>query len=252
LSGHKSFVLSGPRADTFLVSARVADLRKDETGLALFVVPRDAAGLACRDFVTMDGRGATELTLDDVRVEQDDRLTLDGEGENVIEACTQYAIAGTCAEAIGAMDDVVKVTASYLKTRRAYGTTLNTFQALQHRMADMLVELEMSRSMLLRLLAAFSREDALTRRRTVSAAKALIGGSAKFIASHGIQLHGAMGMVAEYVIGRHFKQLTMLETLFGNSSFHWERCVGLSFAEPVADNDKTERPVPARSSVQAI
>ena len=122
------------------------------------------------------------------------------------------------------MDKIIKVTAEYLKTRRAYGSTLNTFQALQHRLADMMVELELSRSMLYCAFAAFSGSNPVERGRVVSSAKALIGRSAKFVAANGIQLHGAQGMVDDYLIGQHFKQLTVIEAIFGCSDFHWDRC----------------------------
>ncbi len=122
------------------------------------------------------------------------------------------------------MDEIIKVTAEYLKTRRAYGSTLNKFQALQHRLADMMVELELSRSMLYCAFAAFSGSNLVERRRVVSSAKALIGRSAKFVAANGVQLHGAQGMVDDYLIGQHFKQLTVIEAIFGCSDFHWEQC----------------------------
>jgi hypothetical protein len=177
-----------------------------------------------RDYYTIDGRCASDLTLEEVRIGEDAVLITEDLGLPAIEEAIDFALLGLCAEAVGAMDRIIKVTAEYLKTRRAYGSTLNTFQALQHRLADMLVELELSRSMLYCAFAAFSSSNPAERRRTVSSAKALIGRSAKFVAANGIQLHGAQGMVDDYVIGQHFKQLTVIEAIFGCSDFHWERC----------------------------
>jgi alkylation response protein AidB-like acyl-CoA dehydrogenase len=221
LHGEKTLVLAGPIADQFAVSARLAD---GNGGIAVFLADRNAPGMRRRDYYTIDGRCASDLTLEEVRIGEDAVLITEDLGLPAIEEAIDFALLGLCAEAVGAMDRIIKVTAEYLKTRRAYGSTLNTFQALQHRLADMLVELELSRSMLYCAFAAFSSSNPAERRRTVSSAKALIGRSAKFVAANGIQLHGAQGMVDDYVIGQHFKQLTVIEAIFGCSDFHWERC----------------------------
>jgi alkylation response protein AidB-like acyl-CoA dehydrogenase len=224
LHGKKTLVLAGPIADKFAVSARLANENGGEGGMAVFLVDRNAPGMSRRDYPTIDGRCAADLTLEEVKVDKDALLITEEFGLPAIEEATDFAVTGLCAEAVGAMDKVIKVTAEYLKTRRAYGSTLNTFQALQHRLADMMVELEMSRSMLYCAFAAFSGSNLAERRRVVSSAKALIGRSAKFVAANGIQLHGAQGMVDDYMIGQHFKQLTVIEAIFGCSDFHWERC----------------------------
>jgi alkylation response protein AidB-like acyl-CoA dehydrogenase len=224
LHGHKTLVLGGPIADQFAVSARVARGGRDQGGVAVFMVDREAQGMTRRDYCTMDGRGATDLRFKGVKVGEDALLIPEERGLLAIEEATDYAIVCLCAEAIGAMDTVIRVTTEYLKTRRAYGVTLNTFQALQHRLVDMFVELEMSRSMLYGTFAAFSEASEGVRRTAVSSAKAFIGRSAQFVAAHGVQLHGAQGMVDEYLMGRHFKQLTVIEALFGTSDFHWEQC----------------------------
>jgi alkylation response protein AidB-like acyl-CoA dehydrogenase len=220
LHGKKTLVLAGPIADKFAVSARLAS---EHGKIAVFLVDRDAPGMCRRNYHTIDGRCAADLTLEEVKVGKDALLITDEFGLLVIEEALDFAIIGLCAEAVGAMDKVIKVTAEYLKTRRAYGSTLNKFQALQHRLADMLVELELSRSMLYCAFAAFSGSNLIERRRIISSAKAFIGRSAKFVAANGIQLHGAQGMVDDYLIGQHFKQLTVIEAIFGCSDFHWER-----------------------------
>jgi alkylation response protein AidB-like acyl-CoA dehydrogenase len=224
LHGKKTLVLAGPIADKFAVSARLASENGAPGGIAVFLVDRNAPGMRRRDYQMIDGRCAADLTLEEVKVGKDALLITEELGLPAIEDAIDFAIIGLCAEAVGAMDKIIKVTAEYLKTRRAYGSTLNTFQALQHRLADMMVELELSRSMLYCAFAAFSGSSLLERRRVVSSAKALIGRSAKFVAANGIQLHGAQGMVDDYVIGQHFKQLAVIEAIFGCSDFHWERC----------------------------
>jgi alkylation response protein AidB-like acyl-CoA dehydrogenase len=223
LRGSQGFALSGPVADKFIVAARVREGRWSSRDLDLFVVDKDSPGLVRRDYATLCGRGASDLTFEDCRLPAEALLASGEKGRAVISGAFDFAVTAACAEAVGAMDGVVWTTAEYLKVRRAYGTTLNTFQALQHRLADMLVELELSRSIFYRVLSVFFQPDLRLRRNTISSAKALIGRAAKFVAANGIQLHGAMGMVDDYVIGRHFKQLTTIEALFGNSDFHWER-----------------------------
>jgi alkylation response protein AidB-like acyl-CoA dehydrogenase len=228
LHGKKTLVLAGPIADKFAVSARLVSENGAHGGVAVFLVDRNAPGVRRRDYHTIDGRCAADLTLEEVKVGIDALLITEELGLLAIEESIDFAIIGLCAEAVGAMDNIIKVTAEYLKTRRAYGSTLNTFQALQHRLADMMVELELSRSMLYCAFSAFSGSNPVERRRAVSSAKALIGRGAKFVAANGIQLHGAQGMVDDYVVGQHFKQLTVIEAIFGCSDFHWERCAMLS------------------------
>lgn len=224
LHGKKTLVLAGSIADKFAVSARLAGESGDHGRVVVFLIDRDAPGLYRRDYHTIDGRCASDLTLEGVKVGEGALLITEEFGQLAIEEAIDFAITGFCAEAVGAMDNIIKVTADYLKTRRAYGSTLNTFQALQHRLADMMTELELSRSMLYCAFAALSGASQEERRRSVSSTKALIGRSAKFVAAHGIQLHGAQGMADDYVIGQHFKQLAVFEAMFGCSDFHWEQC----------------------------
>src|SRR5207302_11391860 len=124
-------------------------------------------------------------------------------------------------------------------TRRAYGSTFSTLQASHHRLADMLVELELSRSILYRALAALASLQGSVRRAAVSAAKALIGRSAKFVSSQGIQLHGGVGMSDDYIVGHLFKRLTVIESLLGNSDFHLNRMV--EDAETYAGSEPASR-----------
>lgn len=225
LSGRKSLVLGGGIADHLVVSARSYGGPHDWEGISLFLVRKDAPGLARRAFRTVDGGNAAELEFNRLEVEHTALLGEEGCAAEAIQQAVDQAIISICAEAVGAMDKVVMVTRDYLKTRRAYGTTLSTLQALQHRLADMLVELELSRSMLYSALAGAANPDWQARHKALSAAKALIGRSGRFVGSQGIQLHGGIGMSDEYIIGHLFKRLAVIETLFGNSDFHLGRMV---------------------------
>lgn len=225
LNGTKSPVLGGPHANRLLVSARTEGQPADRNGVSLFVMDSDHPGILPRPFRLLDGTSATQLQFQDVRVPQSALLGAAGAAVRAIEAATALMLLGACAQAVGAMDDVISLTANHLKTRRAYGTTLITFQALQHRMADMLIELELSRSITHRALSVFAAtEDPAARLSAASAAKALVGRAARFVGANGIQLHGGMGMVEEYSIGQHFKQLTVFDNLHGNSDYHWTQC----------------------------
>jgi alkylation response protein AidB-like acyl-CoA dehydrogenase len=225
LNGKKAPAPGGSHADRLVVSARTGGKPGDRSGLSLFVIDGTLPGILARPFRLLDGTSATELQFRDVVVPATALLGTEGAALPAIEAATAIMLLGLCAQAVGAMDEVIAVTVSHLKSRRAYGTTLITFQALQHRLADMLIELELSRSITHRTLAVFAgTEDAAKRLAAASAAKALVGRSARFVGANGIQLHGGMGMVEEYVIGQHFKQLTVFDNLYGNSDFHWAQC----------------------------
>jgi hypothetical protein len=223
ITGHKPLVLGGGSADTFIVAARTAGDSRSRDGLSLFLVPPNAPRLERRSFSLFDGEEAAELLLHEVEVEAGALLGIEHEAADAIEDAVDHAIVCTCAEAVGAMDHVVTSTRDFLKTRKAYGATLSTFQALQHRLADMLVELELSRSMLFRVIGALTSPERLARRKAVSAAKALIGRSGRWVGAQGVQLHGGMGMADDYVIGHLFKRLSAIDMLYGSSELHLQQ-----------------------------
>ena len=228
ITGRKSLVLGGSGADELIVTARTAGDARDRHGVTAFLLRPDTPGLTRRCFRTVDGGHAADLELRNVEVGPEALLGLQDEVLAPIEDATDRAIVAVCAEAVGAMDAAVAGTGDFLKTRRAYGATLSTLQALQHRVADIATELEVSRSMLHSALGALDSAERMDRRETVAAAKALIGRSGRVVGSHALQLHGGMGMSDDYVIGHLFKRLTVIETLFGNSHFHLTQYAGMS------------------------
>ena len=228
LNGHKSLVLGGSICDQLIVSARTSGVPGDSSGLSLFVVPRNRAGVSVKPYRLMDGRVGADVAMHGVEVGERELLGAEGAGFHAIEHALHQGVAGLCAEGLGGMDVVITTTKDYLKTRRAYGGTLSTFQALQHKLADMLTEMELCRSMLYRLLASLTSNDKASRERTTSAAKALFGQSARFVGANGIQLHGAIGMSDEYFIGHHFKRLSTLGSLLGTSEYHLARYAQLT------------------------
>lgn len=220
LDGRKAVVLGGPVADKFIVSARTGGETSQEQGITLFLLPAGTPGLTRRDYRLIDGSPVSDLELHNVKVSADAVIGAEGQAFAALDFAFSHAIVALCAEAVGAMEKVISTTRDYLMTRKQFGVPIGSFQALQHRMADMVCEVEQSRAMLYRALAYLDADDPAQRRHAVSAAKAQIGRSGKFVGGQGIQLHGGIGMTEEYCIGHYFKRLTVIDALFGNQQFH--------------------------------
>ncbi len=223
LDGQKSVALHGDSADTILVTARTAGSRRDRGGIGLFLVDAKAAGLQRRGYPTQDGRRAAEITLENVRVGAESVI---GDPENalpLIERVTDEAMAALSAEAVGAMDEMLKLTVEYLKTRKQFGTTIGSFQVLQHRSTEMFIELEQARSMAMFAAMMAADENPAERAKAVAAAKVQIGRSGRFVGQQAIQLHGGVGVTMEYKVGHLFKRVTMIDTLFGDADHHLAR-----------------------------
>lgn len=220
LDGFKCMVIGAPAADTFLVSARTSGADDDSNGLSLFRVARDAPGLTLNACRTIDNQQVADLTLAGVRLGPDALTGAEGDAFQALDAMMTCTIMIACADAVGAMEQALWITRDYLKTRKQFGAALADFQALQHRLADMFVELELARASLARGLAALDIDNADQRRALVSASKARIGRAGFFIGAQGIQLHGGMGMTEECVIGHYFRRLKVFDTLYGDGHYH--------------------------------
>lgn len=227
IDGTKGLVLHGDSADKVIVSARTAGGSRDEAGISLFIVDAGANGLSRQGYPTQDGLRAAEIVLDNVRVGADALIGEDGTAWPIISRVADEAVAALCAEAVGCFEKMHALTLEYLNTRKQFGTTIGSFQALQHRAVDMFVELEQSRSMTMYASMMSVEDDAMERARAVSAAKVQIGESAKLIGEESIQLHGGVGMTMEYAIGHFFKRTTMIDMLFGDADYHLSRLAQL-------------------------
>ena len=217
IRGRKGFVMGGPSADILLVSAMT------ETGVTLFRLAADALGVEIVAYHAVDGRRVADIVLNDVEVGDGAVMGPVGGALPGIELAIDHGVIGLLAECVGAMDAALWLTRDYLKTRKQFGVTLNTFQALQHRMADMLVETELARSMLLRGVAALSETDPVVRRSGVSAAKVQVTEAAVKVTAEGIQLHGGIGVTEEYIVGHFYKRAVLARGLFGGTDSHVER-----------------------------
>jgi len=223
IDGEKFVVINGENADTLIVTARTKGGQRDKTGIGAFLVPANARGIVKKAYPTQDGLHAADITLTAVEVGADAAI---GDSENalpLIERVVDEARSAMCAEAVGAMDESLKTTVEYLKTRKQFGVPIGSFQSLQHRAADMFVALEQARSMSMFATMASDFDDARERSTAVAAAKVQIGKSGKFIGQQSIQLHGGIGMTQEAKIGHYFKRLTMIENTFGDTDYHLRR-----------------------------
>ena len=220
LDGAKSLALHGDSADLLVVSARSSGSRRDREGITLFLVAPTASGVSRRGYATQDGLRAAEVTLDGVRVGAEDVLGEVDQGLPLIERVVDGALAAVSAEAVGAMEALQSTTVDYLKTRTQFGVPIGSFQALQHRAADMLVALEQARSMALYAGMMAEEPDVVERRKAISAAKAQVNRSARKLGQDAIQLHGGIAMTMEDKAGHYFKRLTMIESFFGDTDHH--------------------------------
>jgi alkylation response protein AidB-like acyl-CoA dehydrogenase len=212
LTGSKCLVPAGDEADAFIVPARWSGSDTDSTGIALFLVERGAAQV--KAYATQDGARAADVVLKAAAAQL---ITLDG--IHVLEDAVDAGIAAQCAEAVGLMDKLVAITVDYMNTRKQFGATLASFQALRHRMADVKMQQELGRSMSYYASLKLN-EPAPQRRRAVAQARVQLGQSMRSVGQQCIQLHGGIGCTDEYIASHYFKRLTMLEMSLGDSLHH--------------------------------
>lgn len=220
LAGAKAVVLGAPAAGKLIVSANCEPGAK---GISLFLVDAQAPGLTLRAYPTQDGARAADMVLNGVQVGAEALIGPAGGGLAIVERAIDYANAALCAEAVGIMSALNEITLEYLKTRKQFGTPIGKFQALQHRMADMVIATEQARSMATLAAVRADSTDAAERSRAVAAAKAYVMQSARLVGQQAVQLHGGMGVVDELNVGHYFKRLTMIAISFGDIDYHLGR-----------------------------
>ena len=223
LNGSKTVVLNGPEADIFLVSARVGDRSIDaKEGISLFVVDKSSQGLHCNNYKTYDGRSACELQLDNVALNADALVGEIGNASAMAAPIFSRAIVAVCAEAVGAMDALLEATVDYTKQRKQFGQSISSFQVLRHRMVDMYMEIELTRSLLMATAWKLDNgsEDA---EQCVAALKAKVGKAGRYVSHNAIQLHGGIGTTDEFSVGHYFKRLAAIGVMFGSRDSHLSR-----------------------------
>jgi len=228
LQGHKGVVMHAGAAGTLLVSARSFGEPGDARGVTLFRVPRAAPGLVFDEYPIVDGQRAADVYLEGVEVSAHERLGEEGGALAAIEAALDIGMAALCADAVGVMQALLDATIDYVRQRQQFGQPIGRFQALQHRIADMLVNLEQARSMSYLAALRCTDPDVGERRRALSAAKVVIGQAGRFVGQQAVQLHGGMGMTDELKVSHLFKRLTAAQLMFGDSDSHLQRYAALT------------------------
>lgn len=222
LNGNKGFVLNGGTSELFIIPARTAGEPGDSQGVSLFVVAADTDGISLHAYHTVDGMRAAELTLSDVKVSADNLLGDVGGGFAALDATIDDAILAVCAEGIGIMHVLKDKTIEYSKSRTQFGVPIGSFQALQHRMVDMLTACEQAQSLLLWTAMSCAAGDEQAKR-AISSLKYLVSSSGQTLGEEAVQLHGGMGVTWELDVAHYFKRLTAIGQLFGNADWHLDR-----------------------------
>ncbi|MBN3767601.1 acyl-CoA dehydrogenase family protein [Burkholderia sp. Ac-20365] len=229
LSGEKGVVYQAEQADVLLVSARTSGEEHDEAGISLFVVPRNAAGVKVRGYRKIDGGRAAEVLLEDVALDADALVGEAGSGFATLTHAVGYGLVALASEAVGAMDVAKEHTLDYLRTRKQFGVPIGTFQALQHRMADVLLDIEQARSAAINAAAAVAGRG-VEREQALSAAKYSIGHIGARVAEEAIQLHGGIGMTWELPLSHYAKRLVMIDHQLGDEDHHLARYIEMGSA----------------------
>ena len=222
LNGRKAVVMNAEAADQLIVSARASGSVADEGGIALFLVSKDAPGLTIQGYPLLAGGRAAEVILEDVTGEM---LTEDGFA--ALSEVWSLATLAQCAETLGAMETATDLTKDYLMTRKQFGRPIGTFQALAHRMSDVLIEMEQVRSA---VINAAGHVGSAQSDLNISAAKNLMGRAGRWVAEEAIQMHGGIAMTQEYELAHIAKRIIMADHRFGDTDHHLERFIALSTA----------------------
>jgi pimeloyl-CoA dehydrogenase small subunit len=222
LDGHKTVVIGAPWATHLIVTARTSGGQRDAQGISVFLMEKSAKGVTTRDYPTMDGQRASEVTFRNVALSADALIGTEGQSLLLVEKVIDEAVAALCGEACSVLRKLHESTVDYTKQRKQFGVPISSFQVLQHRMVDMFIQLEQGISMT--YVATIKLTDSNEERaQAVSAAKVQIGKACKFVGQSAIQLHGGMGMSDELAIGHYFKRATMIESAFGSVDHHLAR-----------------------------
>jgi alkylation response protein AidB-like acyl-CoA dehydrogenase len=228
LDGHKAVVMHAPAADVLLVSARTSGRPQDAAGVSLFRVSRETAGVKLDAYPTIDGQRAADVYLKGVQVPSSALVGVEGGALLSIEAAIDIGLAALCAESVGVMQALVDATVQYVQSRQQFGQPIGKFQALQHRIAEMLIHMEQARSMSYLAALRCMDENVSERRKALSAAKAVVGQACRFVSQQAVQLHGGMGMTDELAVSHWFKRLTAADLMFGDSDAHLQRFAALT------------------------
>ena len=222
INGTKGLVLNGGNAGLLIVPARTSGGGNSLDGITLFAVGGLTDGVTRRSYPTIDGQQAAEIRLDKVLVDKTAVLGEVGGAYSTLEAVIDEATLAICAEAVGIMQILTDKTVEYSKSRVQFGVPIGSFQALQHRMVDMLTACEQSYSLL--IWASTANADGNDEaKKSISAMKYQIGTAGRKVGQEAVQIHGAMGVTWDLDVAHYFKRLTAIGQMFGNADWHLDK-----------------------------
>jgi alkylation response protein AidB-like acyl-CoA dehydrogenase len=227
ISGNKALVLNGGSADLIIVPARTHGEQSDKDGITLFAVAADSAGIGVRPYKTVDGHQAAEIEFDTVSVDAISVLGEVGDGYSTLQEVVDEATLAVCAEAVGIIRTLQDKTVEYVKNRVQFGVPIGSFQALQHRLVETLMECEQSKSLLL-WSAMVNNSSGADAKKSIHALKHQIGTAGVNVGKEAVQMHGGMGVTWELDIAHFFKRLTAINMLFGNADYHLDKYIKLT------------------------
>lgn len=227
ISGCKNFVIDGHSSNLLIVAARTEGSVNDESGITLFLVNSDSQGVEITKTSMVDSRNAANIKFSDVTVSSDNILGEENNGASILEVVLDRAQIAISAEMLGNASQAFNLTLEYLKERKQFGAVIGTFQALQHRAAEMYSELELTKSSVIAACNAVD-ENSNDLRRMASLAKFKSGETNHLITNEAVQMHGGVGVTDEYDVGLFMKRARVTEQIFGNSEYHIDRYATLS------------------------
>ena len=226
ISGKKVFVLDGNVANYFIVTATDAD-NATANGITLFIVDAKSEGITVEKKKMMDSRNAAVVTFENVKATSTDLIGEEGKGEKTLEKALDIARIGLSAEMLGSMQEAFDRTIAYLKERKQFGVVIGTFQALQHRAAQMYCEIQLCKSLVIKALQAIDTDSPMLPY-MASMTKSKVGETLQLVTNEGIQLFGGIGMTDDEEIGFFLKRARVAQQTFGDYNYHLNRFATLS------------------------
>ena len=227
LNGKKKFVVDGASADILIVLARTSGVKGDKAGLTLFIVDANDTGVEIIKTDMADCRNYANIVLDNVTISKDALLGDQESGGEAIDKVLDEGRIALSAEMLGNSEAAFEMTLNYLKERKQFGVLIGTFQALQHRAAEMFCEIELTKSAVMAAMQG-ADENNNDLQRMASLAKSIAGETLYLVSNESVQMHGGIGVTDEYDIGFYMKRARVAEVIFGGANFHQERYANLS------------------------
>ena len=227
ISGSKNFVIDGHSSNLLIVAARTEGSKNDVSGITVFLVDSETDGIEITKTNMVDSRNAANIKFSDVAISSNNILGEENNGASLLESVLDRAQIAISAEMLGNASQAFDLTLAYLKERKQFGAVIGTFQALQHRAAEMYSELELTKSS---VIAACNAVDNNSNdlRRMASLAKFKSGETNYLVTNEAVQMHGGVGVTDEYDVGLFMKRARVTEQIFGNSEYHIDRYATLS------------------------